>query len=104
MSTSMHRLQISLPQSQAKYLSERARLEGISIAELIRRLISHETRITSRHSIDSIWEIIGIGKSEKPLIENIPVSEQPDLYIADPSATYSKASSKKRNKAGGKKR
>jgi hypothetical protein len=39
MTTSMHRLQISLPEQQIRYLTERARREGLSMAEVIRRLI-----------------------------------------------------------------
>lgn len=39
MTTSMHRLQISLPKQQFRYLSARARREGLSMAEVIRRLI-----------------------------------------------------------------
>ena len=40
MTTSMHRLQISLPEHQVRYLSERARREGLSMAEVIRRLLA----------------------------------------------------------------
>jgi hypothetical protein len=42
MTTSMHRLQISLPEQQMRYLSERARRAGLSMAEVIRRLIERE--------------------------------------------------------------
>jgi hypothetical protein len=40
MTTSMHRLQISLPERQMRYLTERSRREGQSIAEIIRRLVA----------------------------------------------------------------
>ena len=39
MTTSMHRLQISLPEQQFGYLAARARREGVSMAEVIRRLL-----------------------------------------------------------------
>lgn len=31
---------------------------------------------------DPVLELIGLFNSEKPLIDNIPVSEDPDLYLA----------------------
>jgi hypothetical protein len=83
MSTSMHRLQISLPRSQFRYLTERARREGTSAAELIRRFIRRESEMPAKHAVDSIWKIVGIAGEKEPLIDNIPVSEQPELYIAD---------------------
>ncbi len=42
MSTSMHRLQISLPRPQFRYLADQARREGVSMAEILRRLIRRE--------------------------------------------------------------
>lgn len=42
MSTSMHRLQISLPRDQMHYLQERARRDGSSAAEIIRQMIQCE--------------------------------------------------------------
>ena len=99
MPTSMHRLQISLPRSQIKYLTDRARREGVSIAELIRRLIRCESEITTSGNMDSLREIIGIGKEREPLIDKIPVSEQPDLYIAEQAAPYTKVTRKKRRKS-----
>lgn len=102
MTTSMHRLQISLPRSQIKYLTDRARREGVSIAELIRRLIHSEAETLPSGSIDSLREIIGIGEERDPLIDNIPVSEKPDLYIAEEAARYRKTAAKKRTKCGSK--
>ena len=98
MSTSMHRLQISLPRSQVKYLMDRARREGISIAELLRRLIHRELDNVSLRGEDSLREIIGIGKETEALIDNIPVSEQPDLYLLEQADSYSKVVEKKRKK------
>jgi hypothetical protein len=85
MSTTMHRLQISLPHSQRRYLSDRARREGISIAELIRRLVQRESEVHTPRSKNSLLEIVGIGKEPGSLINGIPVSEQPDLYLWESS-------------------
>ncbi len=47
MATKMHRLQISLPKAQVHFLRERARQEGISAAEVIRRLLEREEQAGS---------------------------------------------------------
>ena len=85
MSTKMHRLQISLAKPQVQYLTERARREGTSMAELIRRLLQRESETAKKLTVDSIWEIVGIGKGPERLINDIAVSEAPDLYIAEQS-------------------
>ena len=103
MSTSMHRLQISLPQSQVRFLAERARRDGVSIAEVIRQLVQREEEAAPARSVDSLWEIVGIGEEREPLIDDIPVSEQPDLYLAEMavprSSTKTKAVRRPRRKA-----
>ena len=93
MVTSMHRLQISLPQSQAQFLAERARRDGVSIAEVIRQLVQREEEASAarQSSADSIWEIVGMITHEQPLIDGIPVSEQPDLYLAEAAVPRSLA-------------
>jgi hypothetical protein len=96
----MHRLQISLPGSQVKYLTDRAKREGISIAELLRRLIHRELDQSTARGNDSLREIIGIGKTTEALIDNIPVSEQPDLYLYEPAAAYSKTVAVGKKKRG----
>ena len=82
MATLMHRLQISLPKSQMEYLASQARREGASIAEVIRRMVEREAAAAPRRSVDSLWAIVGAGREQEPLIDGIPVSEQPDLYLA----------------------
>lgn len=79
---SMHRLQISLPKSQMQYLNERARRERASIAEVIREMIQREFDAQPSRAVESLWEIVGLGQEREPLIGGIPVSEQPDLYLA----------------------
>lgn len=83
MATKMHRLQISLPHTQARYLEQRARLDGISMAEVVRRLIDRESAGGSR-SADGLWDIAGIADDHGPQIEGVPVSENPELYLAGP--------------------
>jgi hypothetical protein len=99
----MHRLQISLPRSQVRYLADRARREGISMAELIRRLVRREAEMTPARAPDSLWGIVGIGQEREPLIDNIPASEQPDLYIAK-QATGDIGAARKRRRRHGKSR
>jgi hypothetical protein len=48
MATKMRFLQISLPQRQARFLEERARLDGGSMAEVLRRLIERESESAQR--------------------------------------------------------
>jgi hypothetical protein len=94
MATTMHRLQISLPQSQLRYLVDRARREGVSIAELIRRFVQRESEALTPRSKSSLQEIVGIGKEPGSLIDGIPVSEQPDLYIYEQPSSYSSPAKK----------
>jgi hypothetical protein len=95
----MHRLQISLTQSQLQYLADRARREGSSIAELIRRLVQRESEAFTPRSKDSLFEIVGMGKDPGSLIDGIPVSEQPDIYIYEKAPSYP-SPTQKRSKKG----
>jgi hypothetical protein len=94
----MHRLQISLSQPQVRYLADRARREGVSIAELIRRLVQREAESVLPRSKNSLLEIIGIGKELEPLIGGIPVSEQSDLYLCENLSSYPASPGKKSTK------
>jgi len=83
MTTSMHRLQVSLPRWQVQFLVERARRDKVSVAEIIRQMIERESKAApTQASIDSLLEIVGLAQDHAPLIGNIPVSERPDLYLA----------------------
>ena len=77
----MHRLQISLSQTEMQFLVERARRGGHSIAEVVRQLIQREATAAQSGS-DSVWQIAGIAADEGVLIHNVPVSERPELYLA----------------------
>jgi len=46
MSTLLHRLQISLPRRQVQFLTERARRDKVSPAEVIRQMIQREANAT----------------------------------------------------------
>ena len=86
MATKMHRLQISLPHSQARFLEERAQLDGVSMAEVVRRLIERETESGQPSgNVEGIWDIAGIAEDHGPQIEGVAVSESPELYLAGPA-------------------
>ena len=82
MATTMHRLQISLPESQAEFLAERARRHGMSMAEVVRQLIQREVETSSeKRGAASLWEIAGIAEDHGSLIDEVPVSEAPERYL-----------------------
>ena len=83
MSTSMHRLQISLPRWQVQFLTERARRNKVSLAEILRQMIERESEAApTQASMDSLLEMAGLAEDNAPLLDDIPVSERPDLYLA----------------------
>lgn len=87
MSTNLHRLQISLPQWQTEFLAAQAERQGVSMAEVVRRLIQREAETTRKAATpDSLWAIAGIAEDHGPLIEGVPVSEKPELYLTSPPA------------------
>ena len=90
--TFMHRLLRSLPGWQVQFLTARARRDGISIAEVIRQLVEREAAMSAGDAkTDSLWEIVGLAEDHGPLVNGIPVSERPDLYLAEPAAPFSPA-------------
>ena len=83
MATKMHRLQISLPDRHVRFLQERARLDGVSMAEVVRRLIERESESARRAvDFDGLWDIAGIAEDTGPQIDGVAVSENPELYLA----------------------
>ena len=88
MSTSMHRLQISLSREQMRYLPKRAKRDGSSAAEIIRQLIQREAKSTAvtDDDLEAALSIVGLGEDRGPLIDGIPVSQNPHLYLAELSA------------------
>lgn len=80
------RTQLMLEPEQHDQLQALAEVEGTSVSNLVREAINRFLRHRQPLPIteDPIWEIVGIGGGEKELIDNIPVSEDPDLYyLAD---------------------
>jgi hypothetical protein len=78
MGTTMHRLQISLPEWQYHFLREQASRTGQSIAGLIRNLIEQEAQAVQRPvEEDPIWEVVGIGQGGPPY----NVSERVDEFL-----------------------
>ena len=80
----MQRLQLSLQEEQAQYLARRAERQGVSMAEVVRRLLDDEARLDAQAGSDSILDIVGLFTDELPLINGIPVSVDPDLYLYGP--------------------
>jgi hypothetical protein len=83
--TSMHRLQISLPRRQMEFLAARARREGVSVAELIRQMVENEAQATGigPADLESALSFAGIIAEEGSLIDGQPVSENVDLYLVE---------------------
>lgn len=86
MSTSMYRLQISLPHTQVEFLRERAKSKGSSIAKVIRDLIARESEKEFRLSdkeIARVKSMAGKFQDLKPLIRDLPVGQHVDLYLTE---------------------
>lgn len=83
MSAPMHRIQISLTEGQTEFLAEQARRNRVSRAEVVRQLIQREATVVvePRKDAASLWEIASIAEDHGPLIDDIPVSEQPEKYL-----------------------
>jgi len=74
----MHRLQISLPEWQYRFLRERVSRTGQSIAGLIRNLIEQKAQAAQRPvEEDPIWKVVGIGQGGPPY----DVSERVDEFL-----------------------
>ena len=102
MSTLLHRLQISLPRWQVQFLTERAHRDKVSLAEVIRQMIQREANATpTQASVDSLMEIAGLAEDRAPLVEGIPVSERPDLYLAQLSSPSASPSNRSRARVTG---
>lgn len=69
MTTTMHRLQISLPERQRRYLAERAQRDRVSLAEVIRRLL----------------ERAAAEESPQPAAESAVIAEASPAYRASPT-------------------
>jgi hypothetical protein len=80
------RTQLMLESAQHDQLQALAEAEDTSVSNLVREAVDLFLRQRTPLPIteDPIWDIVGIGKNGGELIDDIPVSEDPDLYyLAD---------------------
>jgi hypothetical protein len=67
---------LELPSNLYTDLKEMATNEQTSITDLLMRLVAE----SQKPQTDPVFELIGAYRSTMPLIDNIPVSEDPELY------------------------
>lgn len=71
---------IQLPAGLYTELEALAAREEKSLTEVIARLVTDARAAASGQGDDPVFELIGAFRSEQPLIDGIPVSEDPELY------------------------
>jgi len=80
----MHRLQVCLPHDLHQFLIRKAERDGVSVAEVIRRLVIREAEMTpAADAAEYVLEMVGMCSGPEPLRHDVPVSECPELYLAD---------------------
>jgi len=72
---------LELPLKLYDKLQKRAAAEQTDPIDLIARLVEDSPSAAPAQLVDPVFELIGAYRSEQPLIDNIPVSEDPDLYL-----------------------
>jgi hypothetical protein len=77
MGSTMHRLHICVEEHQYRYLAQRAKREGVSVAALVRRMVQQEAEATQPGGFDELLAIAGIGEDNAALEGGLPVSEGP---------------------------
>ncbi|TET54417.1 MAG: hypothetical protein E3J64_01950 [Anaerolineales bacterium] len=80
------RTQVMLEEEQVRRLRTVAEAEDKSVSRLVREAVDCllEGREPLPATEDPIWDIVGLGGDRQPLIDGIPVSEDPNLYyLAD---------------------
>lgn len=74
---------LELPTPVYAELQALAKAEHSEPAEVIARLVALAQQ---QHAVmldhDPVFDLIGAYRSNRPLIDDIPVSEDPDLYVA----------------------
>lgn len=68
---------LEVPSSLYAELQELATAEQTDLTELLTRLVSKQRE---QHQPDPVIALIGAYQSAEPLIDDIPVSEDPELY------------------------
>lgn len=86
MGSPMHRLQVCLEERQYHYLSLRARRDGVSLAEVVRRLVQEEADASETSGLDELLAVAGIGEDRGTLVDGVAVSEWPERYLTAPEA------------------
>ncbi len=84
MTTTMHRLQISLPESQLRYLASRAQRDSISMAEAIRRLLD---AAAAEESPGSVAESAAIAEA-RPAYRVSPAPPPDEIVLRLPADLY----------------
>ncbi len=80
----MHRFQMCLPHDLHQFLVRKAERDGVSVAEVIRRLVIRESAdAPAAGAIEYALELVGMCSGPEPLRDDVPVSERPDMYLAD---------------------
>ena len=74
---------LELPISVYDKLQKLADEEHTDPVDIIVRLVEEFTPLPpTKQEVDSVFELIGAYHSDQPLIDDIPASEDPDLYLA----------------------
>jgi hypothetical protein len=77
----MVQMQIAVSDEHYQYLHQRAQKRGASLDQLVSELIEADIAERQTQTDDPVIALIGAYHSDRPLIDNIPVSEDPDLYL-----------------------
>jgi hypothetical protein len=78
---------LDIPESLYVNLQTLARREHLDLDELITKLLhSAYQEAATEPELDPVLELIGAYHSEQPLIDDIPASEDPDLYLTAAAA------------------
>lgn len=77
----MIELHIALSDEHYQYLQQRAQKLGTSLDRVVSELIESELAEQQVQAEDMLLDMIGAYHSAYPLIDNIPPSEDPDLYL-----------------------
>jgi hypothetical protein len=84
MTTTMHRLQISLPEQLFRYLAGRARRDGVSMAEVIRRLLDVAAEAESFRPVSESLSLAetrpAYQTGPQPLLSEVILHLPPDFY------------------------
>ena len=81
----LHRTQVLLAPKNVRYISARASQDGLSMSEVIRQILD-EAEASQPVTIESVWEMVGIGTEGPALIGDAAVSENTDLYLVEAMA------------------